>query len=144
MEEWRNMLPYGEAFRFVDEMRRVEPPELLVTATAYGPRQALIGAHGVAGTAVVPGVLLGEQAAQTAWLLGWLGGWLKPGDRALLGRLNCIFETPVPGDAVVEAEVRALVRRGDTAGFRAAMRVDGREVAKITMAVKNLGPDVAA
>jgi len=140
MDDWLVGLPYGEAFRFVDEVISSDPPGQIVTRTNYATRASLIGAHGVAGEAVVPGVLLAEQAAQSAYLLGRSMGWLRAKDRALLGRLNCTFEWPVSDRASVEAHVTAQVVGSAVAGFRAELRVEGRVVARIVVAVKNLGP----
>ena len=137
---WVEWLPYGDSFRFVDEVVEIEMPRRLVSRTHFGRREALVQAHRIAAEIVVPGVLLAEQAAQSAFLLGRFNGWLGPQDAALLGRLNCTFERPVSADAVVEAEVAAQVQGGDLAGFRADLRVSGESVARIILAVKNLGP----
>ncbi|WP_018236252.1 hypothetical protein [Ensifer sp. BR816] len=135
-EEWKTWLPYGEAFRFVDEVLELAPPDLIITSTSFAAHKKLVDAHGVAGGPVLPGVLLAEQAAQSAWLLGRRIGWLLPTDAALLGRLNCSFDAPVSARATVEAEVRPTIITTDSAGFRAILRVDGKYVAKVILAVK--------
>ena len=141
MDDWRGALPYGDAFCFVDEILMSSDDEKrIVTRTDYATRGELIGAHQVAGEVVVPGVLLAEQAAQSAFLLGRRMGWLGERDRALLGRLNCTFERAVDGQAQVEAHVRAQLVARDVAGFRAEIEVDGEVVGHIVLAVKNLGP----
>lgn len=135
---WRDWLPYDDAFRFVDDVRRLDLPTLIVTETDYRRHSSLIAAHRVAGIAVVPGVLLAEQAAQSAWLLGRCSGWLKVRDRAMLGRLNCTFDQPALADLPVTAEVRGMVREGDAAGFRATLNSNGMEIGKVVMAVRRL------
>lgn len=141
-QDWRAWLPYGEAFRFVDEVREVAPPDRIVTATDYGARPDMVAAHHIASA--VPGVLLGEQAAQSAWLLGRHIGWHAPGDRILLGRLNCTFERVVAPGSLVEAEVLLTVVTPLTAGFRATLAVGDEVVAKVILAVRRFPDDDAA
>jgi hypothetical protein len=135
-ENWRDWFPYGNAFRFVDNIRLLGLPSRIVTETDYLRHSSLIEAHRVAAVAVVPGVLLAEQAAQSAWLLGRCSGWLKAGDGAMLGRLNCTFELPAPASLPVTADVQGMVREGDTAGFRATLLSNGVQIGKVTMAVR--------
>lgn len=133
---WREWLPYGEPFRFVDEILRLELPGLLISSAGYERHRRLIEAHRVAGTLVVPGVLLAEQAAQSAWLLGRCSGWLQEGDVAVLGRLNCVFHSSAPAASPVIATVRRVVQSTETVGFRATLESKDIEVATVTMAVR--------
>lgn len=137
--DWRDWLPYGEAFRFVDTIEAIALPRRLATRTDYLRHDTLVAAHGVA-EATVPGVLLAEQAAQSAWLLGRCSGWIEPGDRVLLGRLNCTFEVPAPRGARVLAEVELVHSTESEAGFRALLSSQSRRHAKIVLAVKRLEP----
>jgi len=135
-ENWRDWFPYDDAFRFVDDIRLLSLPSRIVTETDYRRHTGLIEAHRVASLAVIPGVLLAEQSAQSAWLLGRCSGWLRAGDGAMLGRLNCTFELPAPASLPVTADVQSMVREGDTAGFRVTLLSNGVQVGKVTMAVR--------
>lgn len=139
LSDWRDLLPYGDAFRFVDTIEAIELPRRLVTSTDYARHDALVAAHRVA-EATVPGVLLAEQAAQSAWLLGRYSGWIEHGDKVLLGRLNCTFEAPAPRGAHVLAEVELVNSTRSEAGFRALLGSNGLRNAKIILVVKRLEP----
>ena len=129
-------MPYGDAFRFVDEIRALELPDFVVTETDFRRHSALIGAHRVAGEPIVPGALLAEQAAQSAWLLGRLTGWLAPGARVFLGRINCTFEQIALVEKKVIAEVHGTIVATDTAGFRATLQSADRPIGKVVLAVR--------
>lgn len=134
--DWRTWLPYGNAFRFVDEVRSLTLPDIVVTEADFSRHGALIDAHLAAGEPVIPGALLAEQAAQSAWLLGRLTGWLAPGSRVLLGRINCTFEQIAPVNKPVTAEVHGAIMTADTAGFRAILHSAERPIGKIVLAVR--------
>lgn len=134
--DWRTWLPYGEAFRFVDEIRALDLPRYISTETSYRRHEVLINDHRVALDPIIPGVLLAEQAAQSAWLLGRLSGWLLPGARVLLGRINCAFERIAPFGEPVVAEVYGSVTTSDSAGFRATLSSSGMVIGKVVLAVR--------
>jgi len=137
---WRAWLPYGDDFRFVDEVSELEPPSRIVTSTDYGLRHKLIGTHRPSGEAVVPGVLLAEQAAQSALLLGHASGWLKADQAALLGRINCTFLSLVPLATIVQAEVTAAVEGPGIAAFRAKLHRGSDLIARIVLAAAIIDP----
>ena len=136
--DWRTWLPYGDSFRFVDEIRSLKLPDLVVTEADFSRHVALIDAHRAAGEPVVPGALLAEQVAQSAWLLGRLTGWLAPGARVLLGRITCTFEQVAPVDKPVVAEVHGSIIAADAAGFRATLHSADKPIGRVVLAVRKL------
>lgn len=140
---WRAAIPYGDGFVFVDAVLELQLPQRIVTSHEYREQGSLAGQHLVGGRGVVPGILLAEQAAQSALILGHASGWLKPGDVALLGRINCTFQSVVELPATVIAVVSAQVQGGGIAGFRADLRVGDSQVARIILAASNIGAPLA-
>ena len=137
--KWRDWLPYGDAFRFVDTIELLDLPRRLVTSADFSRHDELVAAHRIV-EATIPGVLLAEQAAQSAWLLGRCSGWFEEMDKVLLGRLNCTFEGSALRGATIQADVELVTSTATEAGFRAVLSTTGQHLAKVIIAVKRLEP----
>jgi acyl carrier protein len=130
--EVRTILPYGDAFRFVDSVVSVEVNRI-VTETTWNPENPLVAAHFEHGPHVVPGVLLAEQVAQSALLLARVRGLVVAGEELMLSRLRCDFaasaEPPVTIRTVVDLRATGFGHFGFigscTAGETEFARVKG-------------------
>lgn len=124
------LLPYGDAFLFIDEAESHEARRL-TTSFTWRDERPEIAAHFARGPKLVPGTLLAEQAAQSALLLAILAGYQEPGIPMLLGQFRCQITGPAPAPCavVVEVSIDALV--GGNVGFSATCLVCGHAIAKI-------------
>lgn len=123
-------LPHGRAFRLVSEIVHRERGEL-ATAKHWLADDRILSDHFRGGPHVVPGVLLAEQAAQTALLLAMLEGFARPRELLFLGSLRCEFPAPGYAPCSVVARVSLEAALGNHFGFRARCSVGEREVARI-------------
>jgi acyl carrier protein len=123
-------LPYGEEMRCVDGIEMLADDHIVTTMTwqAHDPR---VAAHLIGSPAIVPGVFLAEQAAQSALLLALFAGRLTPERPLVLTRLMCDFRRAAQAPCTVVAHVRANVSDLEV-DFVATCRVTGRDIAQIT------------
>lgn len=125
-----SLLPHGPEFTFVSELLQHEPGAL-GSAKHWSHDDQILKSHFPRGPRVVPGVLLCEQAAQTALLLAMLDQFVPPGETLLLASMRCEF----PASAIAPCTVLAWVRTEavilDRFGFQARCMVGHEEVARI-------------
>lgn len=118
---------------FVDRILSLESGKQIVTETNWADRPAILEAHFRGGPAVVPGVLLIEQAAQSGALL-WRMSLVD--ERPLfLGRANCRFLKPVTKAMLITTvEATLILRTNSAVGFRATVSARGDAVATFQLA----------
>ncbi len=100
-------LPHGPAFRFVDELERLEPG-IRATGRYTLPAQAAFLAGHFPGRPLLPGVIMIEALAQLAGIIAQTDPAHPPSpDLRLTAVRQCkIFGTIEPGDSMrLEAEV---------------------------------------
>lgn len=124
------LLPYGDAFRFVDSVLVYETKRI-VTAMTWHPANPLISAHFADGPSVIPGVLIVEQVAQSALLLAKLDGLVSFEDHLLLAQLRCDFLDVVFAPATTQADVSFRAMSRGHFGFMGSCRDGQKEVARI-------------
>jgi 3-hydroxymyristoyl/3-hydroxydecanoyl-(acyl carrier protein) dehydratase len=123
-------LPHGRAFRLVSEIVHRERGEL-ATVKHWLADDRILSDHLPGGPYVIPGVLLAEQAAQSALLLAMLEGFARPRQLLLLGSLRCEFPAPGYAPCSVVARVSLEAAFENHFGFRARCLVGEQEVARI-------------
>lgn len=133
----RDLLPYGEAFLFVDRVIRNDD-DSIITEKTFLPGHEMVDAHLIDGPRYVPGVLLIEMVGQSSLLLERLSS--RPSATyGLLGRCSARFISP----AVVGCVARAFVRlSGAAAGGRSyegEITVDDKIVAVISVLAVSSG-----
>jgi len=94
-------------------------------------KNPLIDAHLIGGKHIVPGVLLTEQAAQTALLLARINGLMASNEYLVLSQLRCDFLHPGVAPTTVTAEVSIRGTGHGHFGFMATCSSEGLELAKI-------------
>lgn len=124
------LLPYGSSFLFVDEVISHDQRHIL-TATHYQPSHPLIDAHFAGGTKLVPGVLLVEQACQSALLLCRLLAGADARQPMVVGRIQAVFEAPARCPCRLQTEVSLAVVQPERVGFSAMVLLDKIEIARI-------------
>ena len=123
----REILPYGDGFRFVDRVSHLTDGEIRATYTIPSSSE-LTDAHFV-GCPVMPGVLIGEGAAQAASIL--VRYRLEaPAEKDVVALQidSGKFQSPaVPGDELVyHARLRSMNRRA--ARLDVSCTVDERKI----------------
>jgi 3-hydroxymyristoyl/3-hydroxydecanoyl-(acyl carrier protein) dehydratase len=119
------LLPYGPDFLWVDEVLDVGPQQIR-TRTFYSPDKPILQSHFLNGPAIVPGVILIEQVAQSACLAGRLaaGAGEQQADDTpaaavefALGQVKARFLSPAKAPCELIADV--TLRIGNRSiGFR--------------------------
>ena len=121
-------LAYGAEFQFVDGIVDWRPEDLEIGAVfTYRSTLPWIAAHTQAAGPVAPGVLLIEQAAQTALLLLDC----PPGKSPRLGNIRATFSQAVPLDTPVLAKVSLSRSMGQVWKFDARLRVQDAVAATV-------------
>jgi 3-hydroxymyristoyl/3-hydroxydecanoyl-(acyl carrier protein) dehydratase/acyl carrier protein len=129
-EDLSAILPYGEDFRFIDSVISIEIGRI-VARTTWRENHPLIAAHFKDGPHVVPGVLLAEQAAQSALLLARLRGLVGPTEHLLLHQIRCDFRAPALPPLTIETTVDFRATGFGHYGFKAICASEGIEFAHI-------------
>jgi 3-hydroxymyristoyl/3-hydroxydecanoyl-(acyl carrier protein) dehydratase len=124
------LLPYGTAFRLVEKVLAHEAGGIVTTMT-WSLENPMINAHFIDGAHVVPGVLLIEQIAQSALLLGQLEGFVSTGEHLALAQLRCDFRASVLAPVTTRAEVSFRAMSRGNFGFVGSCRDGEKEVARI-------------
>jgi acyl carrier protein/3-hydroxymyristoyl/3-hydroxydecanoyl-(acyl carrier protein) dehydratase len=141
-EDPSTILPYGDQFRFVDLIVSAELNRI-VTSTAWNAENLLVAAHFRDGPHVVPGVLLAEQAAQSALLLANLRGLAAPGEAMFLAQLRCDFRAAAVPPLTILTTVDFRATALGHFGFMATCSSGDLELARIKgIAAKK--PDASA
>lgn len=130
LNDWLHRLPHGQAARVVSEIVEHRQGQI-VTLMSWDSSNSLIAAHFPAGPHVVPGVMLAEQVAQSALLLGMLDGLMLIDDLYMLGRLRSDFLRPALAPCAVRAVTVLTGRAGGQIGFQGECFVDDVLVARI-------------
>jgi len=118
------LMPYGPDFLWVDEVLEQDGDRRIVTSKHYLANASIVRDHTPAGVTIVPGVILIEQAAQSALLLGLRSGHVVSGKAAFLGRVKADFIAPVVCPAQVEVDLVVSVLRAEAIGFAAKLKSD--------------------
>jgi 3-hydroxymyristoyl/3-hydroxydecanoyl-(acyl carrier protein) dehydratase/acyl carrier protein len=126
----RELLPYGDEFRMIDEVGSFSPGGTIVTLKHHALDSPIIAAHFRDGPAIVPGTLVAEQVAQSALLAGHLIGELGSAGTYLLSQLRCEFLGVAEAPCVVRVELRAN-HETTKLKFMATAQVNGRVVARV-------------
>ncbi len=85
------LLPYGDAFLWVDRCCRIEPGRSLRAEMTYKPENPVLAAHFAHGPKVVPGCLIAEQVCQGALVLALGRDGSTQGQAYLLGKIQARF-----------------------------------------------------
>ena len=124
-------LSYGNEFRLVDETLEVDVGAgLITTSKVYRSDWDIVAAHTLATGPVVPGVLLIEQAAQSALLLH-LHRERDAVAKPRLVNIRATWNAPGTLDTPIEAHVRVRDATPNTSSFEASIRCDERDIARI-------------
>lgn len=136
-----NLLKYGDEFRLVDETLEVDVDAgLITTSKVYRSDWDIVVAHTLATGPIVPGVLLIEQAAQSALLLC---RYREPDAIAMprLANVRATWNTPGMLDTPIHASVRVRDATSSTSSFEASIRCNGLEIARIRGLVAFVGSE---
>jgi 3-hydroxymyristoyl/3-hydroxydecanoyl-(acyl carrier protein) dehydratase len=134
-----DLLKYGDEFRFVDETLQVDiRAGLITTSKVYRSDWDIVVAHTLATGPVVPGVLLIEQAAQSALLLC---SYREPDAvaRPRLANIRATWNAPGTLDTPIHAHVQVRVATASTSSFEASIRCNGLDIARIRGLVAFIG-----
>ena len=124
------LLPHGPSFVMVSRVVSHRPGEL-ATSKEWALSDGVIEDHFPKGPKVVPGVLIAEQAAQSAFLLAILDGLAAPNEVFFLASSRCEFLAPAlaPCSVIAQTEFTAVV--GGRIGFQSRCSVREQIVARI-------------
>lgn len=101
--ELLELLPYGDAFLWIDRCFDVEPGRSIRAEMHYRSGHPMLEAHFAKGPKLVPGCLIVEQVCQAALALTMKQR--ENGATYLLGRIQATFERMVPLSSTVLCEV---------------------------------------
>ncbi len=124
-------LKYGDEFMFVDEVRSIDIEiGKVITVKTYSSHWGIIVAHSLATGPVVPGVLMIEQAAQSALLLQIrrnpeLTGYPR------LANIRASWSAAARLDVEIIATVQVKDGLAGTAIFEAVLSDEEQEVAGV-------------
>lgn len=122
-------LPLEEPYRFVEKV--LECDGLMIrTEMVFTLDHPIIRGHRKVG-GLVPGSILMEQAAQTAWLLAKLREDQDDYGMLVVGALQGKFSAPIRAPARVECRVHVPFAQGNNIGFAAELSITGETVAKV-------------
>jgi acyl carrier protein len=124
------MLSYGTAFRFVDSVILFEKTRL-ITMMSWKLEHPIVKAHVIDGRHIVPGVLLAEQAAQSALLFARAKGFVARQDHLLLSQLRCDFRHPAQAPIITTSDLSIRGTGHGHFGFVATCFAESTELAKI-------------
>lgn len=124
-------LPFGAAFRFVDQVISCDGAGRVVTATHYDTDRKVIAAHASLGS-LIPGSILIEQAAQTALLLALIRGDAAPDRLGVVGAIKARFERPVTAPAELWCELTVAYLQAPQLGFAAEISLDGKVITRVS------------
>jgi 3-hydroxyacyl-[acyl-carrier-protein] dehydratase len=137
------VLPHGEAFRFVDTV--IALCERHIVATRLVPLDEPWTTAHFPSVAIVPGVLLIEGMAQTCGILARSFG--ESVERSGAGRLTAVrnarFRLPVVPGSLLIYRAELLVRAGPLYSFRATTSVGDSLIAEVELLL-HLGPLLSA
>lgn len=125
-----SLLPYGDDFRFIEEVRLLQSQRIVCTMT-WAINDPRIIAHFARGPHIVPGVLLAEQVSQSALLLAKVEKRLPTEGQVVLAQLRCDFLAPAVAPCLVESDVTIQWPAAGGFGFMGTCRVNGAEVAQV-------------
>lgn len=125
------VLPFGNAFHFVDRVKCVDRDTRIVTSKHYDCRLEVIAAHMVLG-GLVPGSVMIEQAAQTALVLALIRGDAEPGRLGVVGAIKARFDRPVTAPAELLCNLSVAYLQRPQLGFAAEISWEGTIVARVT------------
>lgn len=140
-----DVIPHRDPFLLIDRISDAQPGQFAVSHHAVRSDNPVFVGH-FPGFAVMPGVLLVENMAQTAcWVLASQAKETQEGGLYVLARINqCTFQNMVrPGD---ELTTRAQLSRdlGQFALFDCQVHVGAQSVAKAELLVaRRSHPDAA-
>ncbi|WP_316205351.1 hypothetical protein [Bradyrhizobium sp. SZCCHNS3004] len=101
--ELLQLLPYGDAFLWIDRCFIIEPGRSLRAEMRYESGHPILDAHFAKGPKVVPGCLIVEQICQAALALAMTR--TENEVAYLLGRIQATFERMAPLPSTVLCEV---------------------------------------
>lgn len=123
-------LPQGPGFRFVSEILSLSETEI-ETARDWRIDEPLIVDHFSDGPRIVPGVLMLEQAAQSALLLALHNGVARRGTPLYLAHARTDFLRPALAPCRLCVHVTVIDNASRQFGFVARCTVDQAPVARI-------------
>lgn len=136
-----NLLKYGKEFHFVDETLLVDVEEgLIKTSKIYRSDWDIVMAHTLATGPIVPGVLLIEQAAQSALLLCCYRG-PNFASKPRLANIRATWNAPGLLDTPIHAEVRVQGATSSTSSFEASIKCNDSTIARIRGLVAFVQPE---
>ena len=103
----------------------------LITSKEWTLDDPIAADHFRDGPKVVPGLMIAEQAAQSALLLAMLDGLAKQKELFFLANVRCEFIAPalVPCSTIIETALTATIR--GCIGFQSQCMVGDQVVARI-------------
>ncbi|RNJ50369.1 3-hydroxyacyl-ACP dehydratase FabZ family protein [Methylocystis hirsuta] len=101
--ELLKLLPYGDAFLWIDRCFDIEPGRSIRAEMHYQSGHPILDAHFARGSKFVPGCLIVEQVCQAALALALSQTASKV--TYLLGRVEARFEKMVPLSSTILCEV---------------------------------------
>lgn len=123
---------YGPAMCFIDRVIAFDPLAATISAQCtYSGSTEMIVAHSLAAGAIVPGIFLIEQAAQTALAFTLLNAWAQPMHRVRLVNVRAEWVQPAPLDYPITADVLVRPAGAGTSSFSAKLRAGETPVARV-------------
>ena len=101
--ELLELLPYGDAFLWIDRCFDIEPGRSIRAEMYYDSKNPMLDAHFAKGRKLVPGCLIVEQICQAA--LALMMSRRESKVAYLLGRVQATFEKMAPLPCTVLCEV---------------------------------------
>lgn len=134
----RQLLPYGPDFLFLDRVWSIEPGKSITTSMDYDGQSAILSSHFLDGPAIVPGVIMAEQACQSALLLALISRIIPAGHRFLIGRMQCTFEKPAFAACRLKSVIELELSLNEAVAFRAGLWLHEDSVAKIKAVARSV------